>query len=477
MLKIRMLAASFLATGLMVSPLLAEEPKPADQIREEKETLANVEQTARRIGTSLRVMAYQKLEGGAEQKLLDDVASTLKGLSQDQIKAVLAHLEAAVKAPDEATATSEQKLAYQKHRQVVASLRGMLVKLDALKSLDQAAIRIARMAEDERTMREKSLRAENFKPVMTGRGGFNGGGYRKVTDDREEQADSQSDLRTDLTNLIQQLGTLKPSLNPEQKERLDKADAFGRAGRIMAEMELAAASLGRGEFVNAGEKQAMIAKDLQSLANAIRTQRDKLSELKEARDKLDAVIRDQQELTKETAEAPKAVQAERERFTRESRNKQDPAKVEAHKLADKQDKLEFDTRDVQKKIEKLAPEAASKLSPAESEMHKAQDVLRNQATEQAAEPQEKAEEKLAEARAALDKQIEKLELQKSDPLAAVKKAAELVEKALQEQKQAKEMTVKENAPEKLKPAEALQKDVAKKTDDIKNLPSAGEQGS
>src|SRR5262245_23241053 len=121
-----------LAAALAFSPVYADEPKPADQVREQKDALAHAEQTARRITTSLRVMTYQKLDASAEQKLLDDVAAQLKGLSQEQIKAVLAHLEAAVKAPDEATATSEQKQAYKKHRQVVASLRGMLVKLDAL---------------------------------------------------------------------------------------------------------------------------------------------------------------------------------------------------------------------------------------------------------------------------------------------------------------------------------------------------------
>ena len=77
---------------------------------------------------------------------------------------------------------------------------------------------------------------------------------------------------------------------------------------------------------------------------------------------------------------------------------------------------------------------------------------------------------LQEAKDALDKQIEKAEQQKADPLAAVKKAAEMVEKLIQEQKLAKDMTEKENSPEKLKPAATLQKDVAKKTDEVKNLP-------
>ena len=48
--------------------------------------------------------------------------------------------------------------------------------------------------------------------------------------------------------------------------------------------------------------------------------------------------------------------------------------------------------------------------------------------------------------------IEKAELQKSDPLAAVKKAAEMIDKLLKDQKQAQAMTEKEKSPDKLKPA-------------------------
>src|SRR5262249_40080774 len=114
---------SLLSTLAFAVGAVADEPKPADQVRDQKDALAHAEQTARRITTSLRVMTYQKLDAGSEQKLLDEVASSLKGLTQDQIKAVLDHLEKAAKAPDESTATEEQKQAYQKHRQVVSTLR------------------------------------------------------------------------------------------------------------------------------------------------------------------------------------------------------------------------------------------------------------------------------------------------------------------------------------------------------------------
>ena len=110
----------------------ADPPPPAAQRDQQKRVQAEVEQTARRVTTTLRVLAYQKLDPTAEQKVLDEVAAGLRNLSREQMTAVLAHLEAAVKAPDEAAATAEQREAYQKHRQVVAALRVMLTKLDTL---------------------------------------------------------------------------------------------------------------------------------------------------------------------------------------------------------------------------------------------------------------------------------------------------------------------------------------------------------
>ena len=51
-------------------------------------------------------------------------------------------------APDPTTANKEQLQAYEKHRQVIAQLRGILVKLEVIKNLDEAAARLDRAAND-----------------------------------------------------------------------------------------------------------------------------------------------------------------------------------------------------------------------------------------------------------------------------------------------------------------------------------------
>jgi len=112
---------------------------PAAQKAAQQKALGDAESTARRVATTLRVMQFQKLDAKGEEKALTKVADKLKGLTKTEMAAVLDHLEKAVKAPDEQAATAEQRLAYEKHRVVVASLRGLLTELDYLKSLDHAA--------------------------------------------------------------------------------------------------------------------------------------------------------------------------------------------------------------------------------------------------------------------------------------------------------------------------------------------------
>ena len=60
--------------------------------------------------------------------MLEEVADSLKGLSQDEIKAIIDHLEKSMQAPDPTTAKKEEQQAYEKHRLVVAQLRGILVR-------------------------------------------------------------------------------------------------------------------------------------------------------------------------------------------------------------------------------------------------------------------------------------------------------------------------------------------------------------
>ena len=93
-----------LGTGMY--SLRAEEQRANVPVQQEvqKQVQADTEQTARRLNTMLRVIAYHRFDASEEQKVLREAAQTLQGLSRDQMQAVLDHLEKSIKAPDEKTA-------------------------------------------------------------------------------------------------------------------------------------------------------------------------------------------------------------------------------------------------------------------------------------------------------------------------------------------------------------------------------------
>src|SRR5262249_15363648 len=154
--------------------------QPEAQRRVQGET----EQIARRLGTMLRFMAYHRLDQGEEQKLLTDAAKTLNGLTKNEMTAVITHLEASIKAPDDKTATEEAKKAYERHRVVVKDLKSLLLKYDTIKTLDQAADRLERGARDQNELRIEALAlVQELKDARRrGRGAVN---------PSNEQADNQ----------------------------------------------------------------------------------------------------------------------------------------------------------------------------------------------------------------------------------------------------------------------------------------------
>src|SRR3954453_7185689 len=123
----------------MVHVAVSKDLDPAKQRDEQKKVQQRIDEASRRTSSTLRAMLYQRLSPNAEQAMLREVADSLKGLSQDEIKAIIDHLERAAQAPDP-TASSKEKLGgNEKHGQVIAQLPGILVKLDVIKNLDEAA--------------------------------------------------------------------------------------------------------------------------------------------------------------------------------------------------------------------------------------------------------------------------------------------------------------------------------------------------
>ena len=253
-----------------------------DQPEAQRRLQGETEQVARRLGTMLRFLAYHRLDQGEEQKLLDDAAKTLGGLSKNEMEAVIAHLEAAIKAPDDKTATDEAKKAYDRHRDVVKNLKSLLLKYDTIKTLDQAAERLERgRPRPERT----PARRHRLWPSRCATAGPAAAGLVTTA---TEQADNQGDLNRDLEGLFKQLEKLPPFLTAEQKERLAASKANEKGKKIQDGQTLAGrapdARTSRRPPPRTSRRRPSCCSNWPTPCGATK---DKLETLKEARAKVD----------------------------------------------------------------------------------------------------------------------------------------------------------------------------------------------
>src|SRR5262245_40391233 len=271
--------AALVLVGTMVPLAISKDNDPVKQQRDkQKEIKARVEDAARRASSTLDAMMFQRLEPNAEQKMLREVADGLRGLSEDEIKAVLDHLEKAIMAPDPATATKEQNDAYAKHLEVIKQLKVMLGQLDVIRSLDEAADRLERAAEKQIKLVTDGF--TNSTLPVRGRIG--------VIDDREELANEQADLRNEVIAIFRQIKVLVDNkmLTPEQLARVERAEALVRGVKLGADMNNTVITVRSGNFIDAAERQRRHAKELKDLSRALRTPEDRLAALKAAQAKI-----------------------------------------------------------------------------------------------------------------------------------------------------------------------------------------------
>src|SRR5262249_3497009 len=144
---------------------------------------------------------------------------------------------------------------------------------------------------------------------------------------------------------------------------------------------------------------------------------------------------------------------------------------ELRKVGDEQSRVEHETRDLAKSVEPIASDLAKKLNPAAHFMQTAAERLRSNKPKDAPLTQELALDQLKEAREQLERMIAEAEKAKSDPLAALKDAAQEVEKILADQKQVRKDTAEsKEAPST--PLTEAQRDLARRTNDVKDQPLA-----
>ncbi|MCS7271795.1 MAG: hypothetical protein NZ703_12015, partial [Gemmataceae bacterium] len=453
---------AFVVLAGAVAPLVwAEEADLTRQKEDQKRVQARVAEAARRAGSTIDAMVYQRLPASVERKMLEEVARGLRDLSQEQIEQVLQYLERAIaaqQARDLGAASEAQKQAYAKQREILSQLRSLLIKLDLIRNLDEAAARLDAAAE-----KQLSLNAETLSTARWPRRDI----LRRPIDDRQELANEQNDLRNEITALFKHIEQLLPHLNAEQKARVAQADYSARAQRLLQELQSTVALLREGQWELAADRQRRHAKELKDLAHALRTPPgDRVSALKNAQEKLQRAIDAQQKVSEQTEQPPSPEMIDKAR-----RNGQNPDQVRGHELAHQQAKAEFVARDARKAAEQADPQLADMLKPVENQQWKAEDALRQGQFDKARPPQEQALEKLRQAKEEIDRRLAETERAKADPRTAVQQAAERLDKLIEQQKEAQAKTERaEKNPERLPLAKQLQQEVLQGTQQLRDIP-------
>lgn len=461
--------------GLNSSALRAD-PTETDASRRQEAIKAETEQLVRRVGTMLRVLEFYRVDRTEEKKLLEEVAGTLNGLSREQMAEVIARLEAAAvaeRAADKGKATAERAAAHKRHEEILRSLKGLLSRYDALKDLEQAADRLEKAAGSQFDLSRQTARTVKDLEDLQ-QGVRTAEEQRKLAERLEtlpqkvkQQENEQAELGKYVKDFLKEVDALRGKLTPDQRDRIKKMERLAEEMKVQDAMEQAARRLGtrqtnpavkQEQFRAANELQTKAAGDLRELARTLRAPQDKLDALREARDRVEQAIRKQEELHDQA----KAREAEK-----------------AGDLSDKQAALEQDARDTRNLLKPHADELAKKIVPAQAAMKEAEKALRNAELARAAEPQEKAADTLRDVRKDLDKLIAAAEKERSDPLTALKSAAETVDKLIKDQKDTRDQTKQAGDARKTQELSKLadkQGDLARRTDDLKqqSLPPRAE---
>jgi hypothetical protein len=456
-------------------------PALSGQQVKQKQVQADTEHMVRRVRTMLRVLDYYQLDKRSEKQLLDDVASTLAGLSKEQMNEVIARLEAAARAPDDRKLEKELEEAYARHRQIVESLKNILAKYDAVKTLEQAADRLEKSSKDQlelyvQTCQFAQMQQESGQTPAP-RGRVTGARLTMITE-IPAQADNQRDLHRNLGALFQQLTALRDQLPADQQERLNRMEKtarnLGLPDKLARAADLLPANVRRlpnkqEAWKTAGDLQRQAAADLQELVHVLRHPQDKVAALREARRRIDQAI-EKQEILKQEAQVQKET-AKRDPSDGEALSLRE--RTAAGEMGAKQARLEHETRDARALVKPHAEHLARKIEPAEAAMQDAEQALRKNVPESAMQSQNKAAESLRAVRNDIDRLIAEAEKGQTDYLAAMKKDAETIEQLIKEQKDVRDKTQEADQtrhPERLPPMSAKQEKLAQRTDDLKEQP-------
>ncbi|MGL4555240.1 MAG: hypothetical protein ACRC33_29080 [Gemmataceae bacterium] len=481
-----MKTAPWLLAALLL-PTPAPAAEPTDDKAKQAQLQAETDRLVLRIETMIRVMRYNRLERTAEKKLLDQVHGMLDGLSREQMAAVVAALDRAGALKGEARDT-ELKAARDRHAEVVLGLKAVLAKFDAVKTLDQAADRLDKMARDTNDQLMRLMQALTESEGMEG----SGRKVQSILTRIDGLVNDTAFVKKDFDDLTKQVETLVAVLPAEQKDRADKFKASLAASRPEKSFQAAADGMRHGMHAGnrrdvwrkAGEAQAKLASELRGFARVLRPLPDRMAAVREASVQLGKVIDEQAALRVEAMTPPPkreggdAVRDERPLrggFGRrvEPAVPEDPAVARGREMADKQGWAEFDTHTTRGNLALHLAEVAGGLGSAEKAMGEAQWWLRARSPfADVVGAHGVALTHLRAVKAELDRLIARDDLVRNDPLENVKDALAQVEKLLADQKELKATAEQTKDAAQLPKLAPKQAELARTADAVKEQAAA-----
>src|SRR5262249_48937693 len=155
----------------------------------------------------------------AQADVLGEMKTALAGLSKNQMADVIARLEEAAKTSDAKQSEKALGAAYTSHRKVIDTLRDMLARYDAVKSLDQPADRFEKFAKHQLQLHLQTGQLIRDQEELSNQ---NTGSTKRLLIQRRMRggqvdpgrfaSDAQAELAKDVRTVYQQVLDLRQSL-------------------------------------------------------------------------------------------------------------------------------------------------------------------------------------------------------------------------------------------------------------------------
>ncbi len=376
---------------------------PAEGLRQaeasQQQLKSRTQSITEQIDTTIAEFERNGLANGEEVRTLKGIRSVLGQLSDKQMQQVIDLLQKARTTPNAAQATSDAEQAHSGQQGILSQLNQLLKDYRRQQSFLDLARRIDALAARQDTNLSGAVDVakvtfgktfQQFDPSQTAAVNVQHG--------------EQEQLKTDISEVVQEIRTAAGQNEGDQKERLAKALSTAERAKVLELASAAANDLAGGNLYRAATNEKIVRDGLREMARLVAPPETATERLRRAGQEIDQAIDQQKKLAEQTKPLP-AKRPETTEMERQQAKVVDQADATKRAIAD------------------LAPKAAQELDKALDKMQEARAKLNQTDPKSAAAKQDEAVAALEKAKAELNDQIAKAEKapdQPKDKLAATK---------------------------------------------------------